>query len=101
MRGSETAAGGATTRSRKHHVELPAAPESAFRLLVTPSAIRAWWGAAGGTVLQVAQTGFPADPVADDFFAGCERGWRETLASIARHAMEGGSRSGRNEGGGA
>lgn len=40
--------------------------------------------AAGGARLRVEQRGFPTDPSADDYWAGCERGWRDTLASIAR-----------------
>lgn len=37
----------------------------------------------GGSRLTVRQDGFPADAVADAFYEGCERGWRDTLASLA------------------
>ncbi len=37
----------------------------------------------GGSRLTVRQSGFPADPVADAFYEGCERGWRDTLVSFA------------------
>lgn len=44
----------------------------------------------GGSRLTVRQDGFPAGPIADAFYEGCERGWRDTLASlasfVARHA---------------
>lgn len=34
------------------------------------------------SILRVRQSGFPADPVADEFFAGCEAGWRQTFDAI-------------------
>ena len=37
----------------------------------------------GGSRITVRQDGFPADPIADAFYEGCERGWRDTLASLA------------------
>lgn len=37
-----------------------------------------------GCVLTVSQSGFPADPVADDYFQGCETGWDNTLAGISK-----------------
>lgn len=37
-----------------------------------------------GAVLRVSQDGFPAGPDADDFFAACEQGWRDTFAGIRR-----------------
>ena len=40
----------------------------------------------GGSVLTVVQDGFPMDPAADGFFAGCEVGWQRTLEGIARFA---------------
>ncbi len=43
-----------------------------------------------GSRLRVTQDGFPADPVADAFYAGCERGWRDTFAGIRRHLAGGG-----------
>ena len=42
----------------------------------------------GGSILRVSQTGFPNDPIADDFYEGCERGWRETFESIRRFVDE-------------
>ncbi|MGD8866819.1 MAG: SRPBCC domain-containing protein [Gemmatimonadales bacterium] len=38
-----------------------------------------------GAVLRVTQDGFPAGPEADDFYAACEIGWRDTFASIRRY----------------
>lgn len=42
--------------------------------------------AARGThsVLRVEQTGFPEDSAADEFYAGCEAGWRQTFEQIRR-----------------
>jgi uncharacterized protein YndB with AHSA1/START domain len=37
------------------------------------------------TILRVTQDGFPAERVADEFYAACERGWRDTFAGIRRH----------------
>ena len=143
------------TRKHIHEETFDVAPEIVFDLLVTPSAIREWWGAShviidrkqGGlwvglwgdedspeyitacrmsvfehpkrivfsdweyysnkgpcpfdarltsdfsvipvsankTVLRVVQDGFPTDCVADEFYAGCERGWHETFVGIRRH----------------
>lgn len=42
--------------------------------------------AAGGCTLEVEQSGFPVDPVADAFFASCEVGWKNTLAGIESFA---------------
>jgi RimJ/RimL family protein N-acetyltransferase/uncharacterized protein YndB with AHSA1/START domain len=39
----------------------------------------------GGCVLSVAQRGFPADPIADAWYTGCEQGWQDTLAGVLRH----------------
>jgi len=36
----------------------------------------------GGATLRVEQRGFPAGPEADEYLAGCERGWRDTFAGI-------------------
>lgn len=142
-------------RSHRHHVDLPVTTERAFSLLITPSAIRTWWGASraivlahsgglwvaawgadedrpeyilaytveaiepprllrlthsrylartvgppfdprltveftidplpGGCRLCVANDGFPDAASADEFLAGCERGWRDTFASIRRY----------------
>jgi len=40
---------------------------------------------AEGTLLRVVQDGFPVESVADDFYAGCERGWRDTFTGIRRY----------------
>jgi hypothetical protein len=39
----------------------------------------------GQTSLRVVQDGFPMDSVADEFYAGCEVGWRDTFAGIRRY----------------
>ncbi|MDX2044599.1 MAG: SRPBCC domain-containing protein [Acidobacteriota bacterium] len=147
------------TRKHIHQIELAASPEKVFRLLITPSAIRGWWGASRaivmakedgvwaaawgdedipdyvtvykiaaiepprqlfltdtkyfaktgqppfdakmtteftieangeGSILRVTQDGFPADAVADDFYAACEDGWRATFASIERYLSQNG-----------
>lgn len=39
------------TRSHTLKIDLPVEPEAAFKLLITPSAIRQWWGASGAIVL--------------------------------------------------
>ena len=36
----------------------------------------------GGSVLRVEQDGFPVDPVADEFYAACETGWKNTFEGI-------------------
>lgn len=38
-----------------------------------------------GALLRVTQDGFPLGPVADDFYAACEMGWRDTFAGIRRY----------------
>ena len=43
---------------------------------------------AEGAALRVIQDGFPVTPEADTFYAGCERGWRETFAGIRRYLNE-------------
>jgi uncharacterized protein YndB with AHSA1/START domain len=43
---------------------------------------------AEGAALRVIQDGFPVTPEADTFYAGCERGWRETFAGIRRYLSE-------------
>ncbi len=40
--------------------------------------------APGGSLLRVIQDGFPADKIADEFYAACETGWRETFRGIRR-----------------
>ncbi len=142
------------TRKHSHQIGLDVSPAEVFTLLITPSAIRGWWGASraivvarpggvwaaawgadedipdyvtvlkinafepprrlfltntkyfakngsppfqadltteftieptdGGSILQVVQDGFPADAVADEFYAACEKGWRDTFDSIKR-----------------
>lgn len=37
-----------------------------------------------GCVLAVAQRGFPGEPIADAYFAGCQQGWQDTLDGILR-----------------
>ncbi len=38
------------TRKHIYRIELAAAPEEVFKLLITPSAIRSWWGASRAIV---------------------------------------------------
>jgi uncharacterized protein YndB with AHSA1/START domain len=144
------------TRSHVHEEAFAIGPERMFHLLITPSAIRGWWGAsrviviprvggvwsaawgdeddpdyisaatlveydrprrmvmkfgeyharsgelpfkfagdavtvftveptAEGCKLRVEQTGFPAESVADDFYAACETGWKNTFQGIRDH----------------
>jgi uncharacterized protein YndB with AHSA1/START domain len=37
------------------------------------------------TTLRVVQDGFPMDAAADEFYAGCERGWRDSFAGIRQY----------------
>ena len=37
-----------------------------------------------GSVLTVIQDRFPADPIADEFYAGCVTGWKNTFESIKK-----------------
>lgn len=39
---------------------------------------------AHGALLRVCQDGFPCEPIADAFYAGCEVGWRNTFEGIRR-----------------
>ena len=39
--------------------------------------------AQGGARLSVFQGGFPADAAADEFYAGCQAGWKRTFEGIA------------------
>lgn len=48
--------------------------------LITPSA--------AGATLRVTQAGFPSESVADDFYAACQTGWKNTFAGI-RNLVEG------------
>ena len=38
-----------------------------------------------GAVLRVTQDGFPAGPEADDFYADCQRGWKDTFDGMRRY----------------
>ncbi|MFP3947908.1 MAG: SRPBCC family protein [Longimicrobiales bacterium] len=38
-----------------------------------------------GAVLRVSQAGFPCTPEGDDFYAACEKGWRDTFGGIRRY----------------
>ncbi len=38
-----------------------------------------------GAILRVTQEGFPADTTADEFYAACETGWRDTFGGIRRY----------------
>jgi uncharacterized protein YndB with AHSA1/START domain len=38
-----------------------------------------------GSLLRVTQDGFPAGPEADQFYAACGTGWRDTFAGIRRY----------------
>ena len=40
-----------------------------------------------GAILRVTQDGFPLSPEADEFYSGCEKGWRDTFAEIRRHLL--------------
>ena len=147
------------TRSHIHEESFDVPPERMFELLVTPSAIRGWWGASRvivvprvdgvwaaawgdeddpdyistatlvgfdpprrlvmkygkyhaksgplpfefaedalttftvepsgeGCMLRVEQSGFPADPIADQFYAACETGWKNTFEGIRKYVAE-------------
>lgn len=141
------------TRSHIHQESFETSAAAMFDLLITPSAIRQWWGAsrvivtpkAGGVwsaawgdedapdyistatlveydpprrlvmgcgeyyakagplpfkfaddgstsftiepdgegcTLRVEQTGFPSDPIADEFYAACDTGWKNTFQGL-------------------
>ncbi len=38
-----------------------------------------------GAMLRVTQDGFPAGPEADDFYAGCQKGWQDTFTGIRKY----------------
>jgi uncharacterized protein YndB with AHSA1/START domain len=67
-------------RYRAKSGPLPFAAEFVTEFAVTPHA--------EGAVLRVTQDGFPAGPEADQFYAGCETGWRNTFAGIRRYLAE-------------
>jgi uncharacterized protein YndB with AHSA1/START domain len=37
------------------------------------------------SVLRVIQTGFPVDPIADEFYSACEKGWRDTFEGVRKY----------------
>jgi uncharacterized protein YndB with AHSA1/START domain len=41
----------------------------------------------GGSLLKVIQDGFPMDPIADEFYQGCEVGWRATFENIREYLL--------------
>lgn len=148
------------SRSHIHEELFDASADEMFDLLITPSAIRGWWGASraivdaredgiwtaawgdeddpdyistatlvefdpprklamkygryfaksgplpfefaedamtvfrvepsgDGCILRVEQTGFPCDAVADEFYAACETGWRNTFEGIRAFLQDG------------
>ena len=42
-----------------------------------------------GCTLRVEQTGFPVDAIADDFYAACETGWKDTFEGIRKYLSQG------------
>lgn len=56
---------------------LPFEADFVTRFTIRPSA--------SGSIVQVQQDGFPTDPVADDFYAGCEKGWRDTFEGLQKY----------------
>lgn len=55
-------------------IKLPFEADFTTEFLIEPSA--------AGCSLQATQEGFPCDPIADDFYAACETGWKNTFAGI-------------------
>jgi len=41
-----------------------------------------------GCKLQVIQDGFPTDPIADDYYKGCEIGWKNTFEGIRNYFLD-------------
>ncbi len=41
-----------------------------------------------GASLRVTQDGFPAGPEGDSFYAGCQKGWKDTFAGIRRYIID-------------
>jgi uncharacterized protein YndB with AHSA1/START domain len=68
-------------RYRARSGSLPFAAEFMTEFVVTPER--------DGSMLRVAQNGFPAGPEADSFYAACEKGWRDTFAGIRRYLERG------------
>ena len=52
--------------------------ETEFRIETIPT----------GSRLAVHQTGIPSDPIADQFYAGCEKGWQDTLSAMQRYLSQ-------------
>jgi hypothetical protein len=46
---------------------------------------------AAGALLRVVQDGFPTDAVADELYAGCEKGWYATFAGLRRYLEQDGA----------
>ena len=61
-------------RYRSKAGPLPFDAEFVTEFLVSPNA--------EGSTLCVTQDGFPLGPEADEFYRGCEQGWRDTFAGI-------------------
>lgn len=55
---------------------LPFKPEMTIEFIVEP--------APSGSLLKVIQDKFPADPIADEFYAGCVVGWKNTFDAIKK-----------------
>ncbi|MEM7784512.1 MAG: SRPBCC domain-containing protein [Planctomycetota bacterium] len=49
--------------------------ETTFEILSNPER---------GVDLTVDQTGFPSDPIADEYYENCQQGWQDTLSSLER-----------------
>jgi uncharacterized protein YndB with AHSA1/START domain len=41
-----------------------------------------------GSILRVEQRGFPDEAIADDFYASCVKGWKDTFDGIARFVAQ-------------
>lgn len=41
----------------------------------------------GVSKVRVTQRGFPADPVADEFYAACEKGWHDTFEGLKAYII--------------
>jgi uncharacterized protein YndB with AHSA1/START domain len=44
--------------------------------------------AGSGSILRVVQSGFPDESIADEFYAGCVKGWKDTFDGIARFVAQ-------------
>jgi len=65
----------------KYHARTGALPFPTHDL-TTEFTVEPW---TDGSLLRVVQDGFPADPVADGFYKGCEEGWRATFENIRKY----------------